>query len=82
MSIVAISSTIGSLGDEEAMAHSPLEYLYVRFSGYIQARRNDPGRGGVDGQGGFRRQTRARGGSVAWRSRSASAPDKATAPHR
>jgi cytochrome P450 len=35
-------SGVGSLGDEEAMAHSPLEYLYLRFSGYLEDRRSNP----------------------------------------
>jgi cytochrome P450 len=35
-------SGVGSLGDEEAMAHSPLEHLYVRFTRYIAERRTAP----------------------------------------
>lgn len=33
--------TIGSTG-ETAMAHNPLEYLYRRFTGYIEDRRREP----------------------------------------
>jgi cytochrome P450 family 150 subfamily A5 len=36
------AGTIGSTNEEHAMAHSPLAFLYDRFSHYIEARRREP----------------------------------------
>ncbi|MFN2539267.1 MAG: cytochrome P450 [Mycobacteriales bacterium] len=33
---------VGSIAEDDGMAHSPLEYLYLRFSNYIQSRRDEP----------------------------------------
>ena len=41
------TGTVGSTGDE-ALAHNPLEFLYERFTAYVEDRRRDPSRRRAD----------------------------------
>jgi cytochrome P450 len=36
------SGTLGGTGEDDALAHSPLEFLYAQFSDYVEARRREP----------------------------------------
>ncbi|MDQ1379687.1 MAG: cytochrome family subfamily [Actinomycetota bacterium] len=36
------SGTLGGTGDDDALAHSPLGFLYAQFSDYVEARRREP----------------------------------------
>jgi cytochrome P450 len=36
------SGTLGGTGEDDALAHSPLEFLYAQFSRYVEERRAEP----------------------------------------